>query len=284
MLGGVPFPVAPLRTGPIAEPKGEQTRYSVALYGPKDAMIESQALRLPVPHLERADDARHFTALLPWNPSATALVVKKDDRVLKRFRIAAKAPVVSLERPARGQTLQGRYKLSWKAGGAGASYTVRYSPDGGESWRYVAGNLKGTSVSVDLDALPGGERCLFQVLAHAGLRTSTATSAEFRVPQRPAQLLIASPRNGENLDEGSSVYLFGAAFLPGGAMASPDHLQWSSDRDGALGAGSQVMVQTLSAGEHRITLQSDAAGVKPVSVRIMVRAKTRAAATSAVSE
>lgn len=278
VLREAPFPVK-LPSGSLGEPPGEKTRYSVALYGPDDVILESQSLRLPFPHLEPPDEARHFTVLLPWHPNARELAIKKDDRVLHRFEIAVEAPQVSIERPAGGETLKGRQKVSWKTRDAGKrpTYMLRYSADGGESWRFVAGNLKVTHVTVDLDTLPSGEHCLFQVLASAGLRTGFATSARFRVPERPAQLLIASPQDGDSIEEGASVYLFGAAFLPGGATANPDHLRWSSDREGALGVGSQVIVQRLPAGEHRITLESDLPGVKPVSVRVMVKVRAPAA-------
>ncbi len=275
VLREAPFQVALPPASSVDEPPREQTQYCAVLYGPEEAILASQFLRLPFPHIEPPDEARHFTILLPWHPDAKVLVIKKDDRVLHRFEIAAEAPQVSLARPAGGESLQDRYKVSWKVSATGESptYMLRYSADGGESWRFVAGNLKNTSVTVDLDALPGGERCLFQVFASAGLRTGSATSAPFRVPERPAHLLIASPRNGDSIEEGSAVYLFGAAFLPGGAIANPDHLYWSSDRDGVLGSGSQAIVQTLSVGEHRITLASDVPSVKPVSVRVTVKAQ-----------
>jgi hypothetical protein len=168
--------------------------------------------------------------------------------------------------------LKGRQRVSWTISGVAErpSCLLRYSADGGESWRFVAGGLDTTSVTVDLDGLPSGERCLFQVLATAGLRTGIATSEPFRVPERPARLLIGSPRDGDRVTAGSSVYLFGAAFLPGGATASPDRLRWSSSRDGALGVGSQVIVQTLSVGEHRITLESDLPNVELTGVRVLI--------------
>lgn len=269
VLREAPFQI----TGWQPAPLGEQTPYSVALFGPDGAVLESQEMRLPFPHLEQDDSSHHFTVMLPWHPDARALAVKKDDRILTRFKIAAEAPRIKIQRPAGGEILRGRQTVSWKVSGASQppTYMLRYSWDGGASWRAVAGNLKENSVTVDMDALPGGEKCLFQVLASAGLRTGAATSKPFRVPERPARLLIASPRDGDSVTAGTSVYLFGAAFLPGGATADPDALRWSSDRDGSLGTGSQVILHTLSGGEHRITLDSDIPGVKPVSVRLMVR-------------
>jgi hypothetical protein len=272
VLRDAPFLVVPPRPGLLGEPVGERTRYRVVLYGRDDGILESQVLHLPYPRLERGDGATHFTAMLPWHADATALAIRKDDRVLYRMEVAPAAPRVSIERPAGGETLTGHHEVSWTISGVAErpSCLLRYSADGGESWRFVAGPLDTTSVTVDLDGLPAGERCLFQLLATAGFRTGTATSEPFRVPDRPPRLLIASPRDGDRIAPASSVYLFGAAFVPGGATANPDRLRWSSSRDGALGAGSQVIVQRLSPGEHRITLESDLSNVKPASVRLLV--------------
>jgi hypothetical protein len=278
VLRDAPFLVVPPQPDPLVDRAGERTRYGVVLYGRDDRILESQVLHLPHPHLEPGDGATHFTVMLPWHADATALAVRKDDRVLHRTEIGPVAPRVSIERPSGGETLRGRQRVSWTISSVAErpSCLLRYSADGGESWRFVAGALDTTSVTVDLDGLPAGERCLFQVLATAGLRTGTATSEPFRVPDRPARLLIASPRDGDRVAAASSVYLFGAAFVPGGATANPDRLRWSSSRDGALGAGSQVILPGLSPGEHRITLESDLPHVEPASVRLLVDATTSA--------
>jgi hypothetical protein len=109
---------------------------------------------------------------------------------------------------------------------------------------------------VDLDTLPSGAKCLFQVLTSSGMRTGVATSAPFAIAPRPRQPLIIFPKPG-TVRQGDPVHLFGVTGGPGGSSARPTGLTWSSSIDGYLGSGSQLVVHTLSPGTHRVALSGD---------------------------
>jgi hypothetical protein len=72
---------------------------------------------------------------------------------------------------------------------------------------------------------------------------------------------VDAPSFGRKVRQGATVSLQGHAEDPeDGALAS-SALRWSSDRDGAVGAGVTVQTSALSLGRHRITLTArDSAG------------------------
>ena len=138
---------------------------------------------------------------------------------------------------------------------------LRYSNDTGNSWRAIATALSVTEYTVDLDTLPGGDSCVFQVLASAGIRTASATTTPFAVGRKPATTSIVLPRDEAAFVHGDTVTLFGTVSSGDGIGGDGDTLSWSSSIDGFLGSGSQLAVHTLSAGKHRISLRAvDAPG------------------------
>jgi hypothetical protein len=109
-------------------------------------------------------------------------------------------------------------------------------------------------VTLDLDALPGGENCLVEVYASDGLATGRARSDPFVVPHKPPRLVIGDPKRNSVAREGALV-LLGAGFDERGRSLADDTLVWSSDVDGELGTG-PVLEVSLSPGPHQITLRS----------------------------
>ena len=68
----------------------------------------------------------------------------------------------------------------------------------------------------------------------------------------PPQVAISAPASGARFAAGDTVSLVASAEdAPDGNLS--DLIDWASDRDGALGSGSLLNVDTLSVGSHRIT-------------------------------
>ncbi len=140
--------------------------------------------------------------------------------------------------------------LGWGCRTPGAQVLLRYSADVGKTW--IGINLPGNAQSfdVDLDQLPGGEQCCFELLSSAGLRTSAVRSKFFSVAaKRPRPLMIA-PIAGGILKSAGPIELVGAPTEPGAA----DLLTWTSSLDGFLGRGAYLLIPVLSSGRHRIGL------------------------------
>jgi hypothetical protein len=106
----------------------------------------------------------------------------------------------------------------------------------------------------NLELLPGGERCLFEVVAYAGVRTVVAATDPFAVSQKPHKAHILSPESGATFKRGQTIVLLGGGFSPDFQTADFEDVVWTSNLDGVLGTGYEVTPNHLSVGRHRITL------------------------------
>lgn len=73
---------------------------------------------------------------------------------------------------------------------------------------------------------------------------------------RPPQVTINSPVNGSQLAENAWVNFSGSALDPEDGILPGDSLVWSSDKDGVLGSGLELVTRPLSLGTHNITLKA----------------------------
>ena len=96
-----------------------------------------------------------------------------------------------------------------------------------------------------------------------------STSGEFEVwINRPPEAVIQAPRQGDELRPGTDVTMRSSSSDPDGQALVET---WTSDRDGDLGTGSEVLAH-LSEGEHVITLRVEdpLGGIDEVTVRVEV--------------
>jgi hypothetical protein len=112
-----------------------------------------------------------------------------------------------------------------------------------------------TSCELDLDTLPGGERCRFQVVAFSDVRTSIATSDRFAVQMKPTVAEILAPADNAEVEHGEPVPLYGRAFSPDFGTTPLEEMLWFSDRDGLVGVGYETVATQLSQGWHELTLR-----------------------------
>jgi hypothetical protein len=252
---------------------GGATPYAVELHDENGNPLARERLRLTTPYQTLDDAQLDFFVALPVRPDARLLVVKRDEAVIHTEPIAKAAPLVELKSLPGAPARSGQLPLSWAASGVGKGtlrYHLRYSNDNGQTWLGLAANLTVTEYILDLDQLPGGENCLVQVLCTVDLRASIATSAPFRVPVKANILEILSLRNGDVVEAGKPVALFGFSRSSAGS-GDFSGLNWSSSIDGFLGSGPQVVVPLLTAGRHRITLEGDDGLGGETSASIIVR-------------
>jgi hypothetical protein len=87
----------------------------------------------------------------------------------------------------------------------------------------------------------------------------------------PPTVTIVAPVDLAEFDEGADVTFEGNAVDQFSIEIPPEDLEWTSERDGVLGTGNSLTVNTLSVGEHGITLTAvDSDGVEGTS-RITIR-------------
>jgi len=205
--------------------------------------------------------------VMPWAAGTTSIVLLHGTTVLENRAVSAGAPSVLITSP--------NAPVSWPAGstqtlnwtgadpdGDALHYSVFYSNDGSK-WELLESGISGTSFALNVDALAGGANVHFRVVATDGVNIGfDETNAPISVPDKlpiaaisdpgpagkivlPGDLLVATGL-GSDLEDGT---------LPDEALA------WSSDRQGALGSGPSLAINTLQPGSHTITLTvHDSAG------------------------
>jgi hypothetical protein len=112
------------------------------------------------------------------------------------------------------------------ADGDRLSAKVYYSPDGGSSWRVVAGPITSTLVRVPSRLLGGSRDGRLQVRVSDGFNLTTVTSGRLRVVGTPPVVqIIGAPRRGQvRADE--MLPLQGSAFDDRSRPITGGHLRW----------------------------------------------------------
>jgi hypothetical protein len=260
--------------GELREASGVPTAFFVEMQDGEGFPLEAKRLRLDDVHRSVDDASLDFLVEMPWRHGAARIVVKREQDIVHSIDVARRAPRVAMT--WAGTDVGGRQQVTWRTASPaeGQTYALRYSNDGGVSFRVLASGLTETSHEVDFDTLPGGEHCLLQVLATAGIRSAIAASGRFSVAPKPRRPVILAPVDGRVFARGATVRLFGVVRGLGGSSLL-ETLSWGSSIDGHLGTGSELMLHTLSPGRHCITLRADdgCGGEGSASVYVIVKAR-----------
>jgi hypothetical protein len=199
--------------------------------------------------------------------------------LLHRVQAGSQPPVVQVDAPIGGIRIppnQESLEVRWSASDADGdplTYRVEYSPDGGKRWRLFSMGISETVVAIPAENLIASPSALVRVSASDGVHTSMDTpDAEFAVLNHPPTvtiLPIADPVAPAQLvaravaTDAIPVYAVGqtVTFQAEGydiEKGSLDQeLTWSSNIDGALGAGGLLGLSTLSPGTHTISVMAD---------------------------
>ena len=248
--------------GRTVECRGEKTSHRLELRDGQDRLLACSDVRLRDGQRDRGE-ARHFLESIPFHSDSRRLAVvccPRHDPVVyeipdQEMKIAFVGPL-----PGKpGSYWDGVVRLQWEFTCPkvdNIAFFLRYSRDGGRNWQPVNISFEWRCCHVDLDRLPGGADCRFQIIASTLLQTATAESVPFQVRRKPLQATIA----GSNLEQcrqtlqlARTAELTGAAHSPEGFAAEGD-LTWLSDIQGSLGHGTRLEAHDLTAGEHQIAL------------------------------
>ena len=139
-------------------------------------------------------------------------------------------------------------------------------------------NLTGDSLEIpSLADLPGSNQGLMRVMANDGFHTAQDDSdGVFTVPDSPPLAIILQPMDGTVVESGSLLVLYGTASDTKDGPLSGTQLTWRSNRDGNLGSGEELPINSLSLGQHLITLTAtDSDGNSATAtVHVLVKYKT----------
>ena len=203
-------------------------------------------------------DQAYFDIVLPMPSGTQSFQLRHSNNILTTVAVSVHPPQVTLISPNGGEKWVGGQMepITWSGSdldGDGLVYTVEYTPDG-INWRVLATNLSETTFLVDTAEIPGGNTARVRVIASDGVHSAQDDSdGDFSLPNKSPEVFILGPDNLSDLTPGTPVFLVGSAYDAEDLDLSEDAYMWSSDVDGFLGIGREILVM-LTPGLHRITL------------------------------
>jgi len=203
-------------------------------------------------------DVDGFNLMLPYPSGVARIVLKKGASELGIQSVSANAPVVTVLSPNGGESWSatGTYTITWSATDADGdplTYSTLYSPDG-SNWVPVGASTTETELTVNAGELAGSSNGRIRVMASDGVNTSSDESDEvFTVGKKPPSVYILSPDGDVTISPGTPLLLQGYAYDLEDGTLEDVALSWSSDIDGFLGAGSELLVSGLSPATHTVT-------------------------------
>jgi hypothetical protein len=257
------------RPGRLQREAGQAVPVRIELLAEDGTLLVSHRCRLVDATQDPDGPVLDLQEDVPWYGETASIAIVRDRRVVHTIEVEREAPSVRVDDP---KVEKYTATLDWQAEHPKGelAYVVDYSNDDGATWRTVAPSRTSTSLTVDLRRLPGGERCLFRVLATSGIRTAAATSSPFEVPRKRRKALIASPSDGDSVKAGEPLVLVGGGFSPDYGLSAPEEVVWTSDVDGLIARGLVAAAPTLSPGPHTIRVAVADGDGRSASARVRV--------------
>jgi hypothetical protein len=198
--------------------------------------------------------------IVPWIEGADTVALVHNGQVLDQRSVTAHPPTVQVTGPTGAVTWPAgsTQAITWignDADGDALTYSLLYSNDGGANWVLLADHLAGPAYPIEVNSLAGGTDTRFRVVANDGLDIgSDETDGPITVPDQAPFVVISNPINGQAFAPGELIVFQGSATDMEDGTLPDEALVWSSDRQGVLGTGPSLPVNTLQPGLHIIKL------------------------------
>jgi hypothetical protein len=243
-----------LPPSPLSSQGGPTTNVSCDLVSAKKDVLTTHRCHITDFHEDFDPPYRTFHEVMLWYPAATAIVFRRDRETVDTISLKGKPKHVTIAKPVAIDSNWMQLKWHPRRDENRLSYRVRFSNDGGMTWSTVAVCLTEPSYIANVNTLPGGRDCLFQIATSAGILTAVSQTEPFALPLKPREAFILTPAPDASLLSERRVVLQGFAFSPDFPSFEPDDMAWSSSIAGILGTGPEVIVPTLRPGHHIISL------------------------------
>ncbi len=198
--------------------------------------------------------------IVPWMDGTQSVALVHLGNLLDQRVVSNNPPQVLITSPTGAETWnEGEtHTITWQGldlDGDPLLYNLFYSNNGGSDWILLQGNLTTATYQVDVNSMAGGSDVRFRVVASDGINTAIdETDQAITIPNRPPVPTILTPANGLTTVPGGLVVLHGSAMDMEDGSLPDSGLVWSSDRQGELGVGASVALNSLESGTHIITL------------------------------
>lgn len=146
-------------------------------------------------------------------------------------------------------------KVVWKLKAdpeATSDVWLRWSNDGGKTWRALTVGLTEDSVLLDPENLPSGE-VQFQVMAHDGFTTITETTNAVVLEPKAPQVAILYPTASSRVYADRQLHLWGTASVFEGTEIPDDAYAWYLGNK-LIAQSRNVWVENPGSGKHEIRL------------------------------
>jgi len=245
--------------GSLHQHAGAANDWKIAVVDAAGTTVYSQTVAFG----ETAHDGAAITAitdLIPLPTGSKTIRITRNGMIMAQRTRSANAPIVELDEPAAG-ALEAGDVLTWEArdlDGDPLMHTVLYSPDSGQAWYPLALDTPTTALTLTeemLRSVPGGAAVQLKVVTSDGLNTGEdTTTSTLTAANHAPTAIIASPMPAFRAAPGDPVVLSAQATDWEDSEIAEASFSWTSDRDGLLGAGSELVIDSMSAGKHTITL------------------------------
>jgi len=228
-----------------------------------------------------ADDRLHFFEILALDPGAARLVLKADGQIIAERSRSPNAPNIQVTKPGFLESWGESPKtIEWQASDADGDslvFTVQYKAGSGADWITLGVNLEGNSLQVRPQLLPGANsfNAQIRVFASDGFNSSFDDSAIFNVQGKSPMVRIQSPQTGATYLEGDLIDLIGYAFDAEDGSLPASAFNWSSNIDGLLGQGHNLLIRNLSPGDHIVTLRATDSNSQVSQATLQIRVMER---------
>ncbi len=224
------------------------------------------------PHVENELDSASFSFALPFSSAVRQLRLRSGANILATRQVSANSPVISFTSDFGGQTLNGTKAVTWSgmdADGQPLTYSLFYSPDGELQVPLVL-DTSATSYQWNTDDVASGSTPKLTLTATDGVNATIIESSTFTIANRAPRLVIVSPGDRQQFKLDEPVILEGWFHDPEDGIDLRAALNWSSNLQGALGTGRQLVVNNLATGTHLITVSGADSQGKPGSASLTV--------------
>lgn len=249
------------RVEAAGSPPGDVTEQRAQLVGEDGRVLASAALVRLHSHGDcdcgtgAGDDAGApypFQAYVPNVDRGAAIRIVRDDDTIWERRASERPPKVG--RVSAKADDEGRLTVAWEGDVAGEDREawVQWSSDRGQTWQGLTAGIREQEAVVDASGLPSGSIQL-RLLLNDGFETAISKPTTVRLPGRPVQAAILSPREGETLVVGRPLRLWANATGSDGEPVDDESASWILD-DQEVGRGLDIWTEMPPPGEHRVRL------------------------------
>ena len=200
------------------------------------------------------DGGAPVALVVPYDANMARLVILHDTTELASIVASPNAPTVALD-PVTG-TIPDTLTVYWTAADADEdelTAAVYLSTDGGETWELLTLGSD-DQAEFDTSLWPRTDQGMLRVEVSDGVNAAEDVTGPFAVTAKAPVVFVIAPEDGAEVPWGLPVFFTATGYDAEDGPLSDEAYVWSSDVDGDLGTGEEIVVTELSPGWHQITV------------------------------